>query len=91
MVSEYMAKKNSAYLKQLQKYVTPGSNKIVFASDQAKNVEEKVFKKELLEEAIKTNMLRTFTMPIIKEMSNISMFPLWKQIVSNIPTKGITK
>ncbi len=26
-------------------------------------------------------------MPIFKEMNNINMFPLWKQIQNNIPTK----
>jgi hypothetical protein len=42
------------------------------------NLEKNVFRQELLEEALKMNMMRTFTMPIFKEMNNINLFPLWK-------------
>ena len=33
-------------------------------------------------ESLKNNILRTFSMPIYKEISNISVFPLWKHVQS---------
>jgi len=65
----------------------PSNTKVLFPEDSSnvKNLEEKVIKKELFEESLKTNMLRAFVMPIFKELNNISIFPLWKQIQNNIP------
>ena len=37
-----------------------------------------MFKTQLLEDTVKGNLLRAFTMPILKELNNIPVFPLWK-------------
>jgi hypothetical protein len=80
-ISAFIATKNTAYLKQLQKFLAPSSKNILLT----KNIEEKVISNELLEESLKMNILRTFMMPIFKEVSNISIFPLWKSTFSVIP------
>ena len=60
-------------------------------SSNAVNIEQKIFKSELLDDSLKNNILRTFSMPIFKELNNINMFPLWKQqSVNTIPTMKST-
>ena len=47
-------------------------------SQQVVNREDKVFKKELLGEALKQNIFKTFTMPIAQEINNIALFQIWR-------------
>jgi len=52
---------------------------IVFdPSNGSQNLEQKIFKTEVIEESIKNNLYRTFCMPIFKEINNINIFPMWK-------------
>jgi hypothetical protein len=74
-----LASKNNSYFKSLQRLLSPaagGLHQIVFPADST--LEDKVFKAQLLEDTVKGNLLRTFTMPILKELNNIPVFPLWK-------------
>ncbi|CDW77287.1 UNKNOWN [Stylonychia lemnae] len=81
-ISAFIAVKNTVYLKQLQKYLSPQSKQILFTIDSAsgKSIDERIFRQELTgESSIVQNLLRAFIMPIFKELNNISIFPLWKQ------------
>lgn len=57
--------------------MSPNTNNLLF-QDYSKNLEEEVFKKELLEDSLKSNLMRAFIMPIFKELNNINIFALWK-------------
>ena len=43
------------------------------------NFEQKIFRIDLLQDAIGANLTRTFSMPIAKEIVNIPHYPLWRQ------------
>jgi hypothetical protein len=75
--------------------LTPGKKNSLFSSEiqTSVNLENRVFRQELMNEAIKNNLFKTFVMPIFKEINNINIFSLWKQTLNNIPinTKNTQK
>mmetsp|Transcript_8651 Transcript_8651/g.6406 ORF Transcript_8651/g.6406 Transcript_8651/m.6406 type:complete len:104 (+) Transcript_8651:203-514(+) len=70
--------------------MNPGKMSTLFSKEMSttNTLEVKVFKQELLQEAIKNNLLKTFIMPIFKELNTMSSFSVWSLSGSAIPSSS---